>query len=312
MLTIFTTGKAFRGHNGITQRNALKSWLLLHPAIEIILFGDDEGASEIARELGIRHCPNLRLNETNAILIDDMFAQAQALAKYDVLCYSNCDIILLKDFWDAHLRVREAHKTFLMIGRRWDVDITEPIDFEQPGTTECLIQLAKEKGNLSGPDAIDYFVFTRGLYPEVPAFAIGRLWWDHWLVWKAVDSKNPVIDATPMVTAIHQNHDYNHHPAGHKGIWQGVEPKRNLALAGGKGNLRTLDDVTHILNAGGEKRNLWRWWAPYWRTLKPKCVPVWFALLNLTRPMRKVLGLRAKRVVPTAGGREKLVSFPRE
>ena len=44
MLTFFTTGKPFRGHSGIIQRNALRSWLLLDPDVEVILFGDDEGA----------------------------------------------------------------------------------------------------------------------------------------------------------------------------------------------------------------------------------------------------------------------------
>ena len=39
-------------------------------------------------------------------------------------------------FWDAHLRVRETHKTFLMIGRRWDLDLGEPLDFQEPGLRE--------------------------------------------------------------------------------------------------------------------------------------------------------------------------------
>ena len=45
MLTLFSTCKPFHGHNGVIQRNALKSWRLLHPDIEIILFGDDEGVA---------------------------------------------------------------------------------------------------------------------------------------------------------------------------------------------------------------------------------------------------------------------------
>jgi hypothetical protein len=34
MLTFFTTAKPFRGHSGVIQRNALKSWTLLHPDVE--------------------------------------------------------------------------------------------------------------------------------------------------------------------------------------------------------------------------------------------------------------------------------------
>src|SRR5262249_19151083 len=55
--TFFATAKPFEGHSGIIQRNALKSWMLLHPNVEVILFGDDKGAAEIAAELGLRHVP---------------------------------------------------------------------------------------------------------------------------------------------------------------------------------------------------------------------------------------------------------------
>ena len=41
MITIFSTPKPFRGHIGVIQRNALKSWTLLHPDVEMILFGDE-------------------------------------------------------------------------------------------------------------------------------------------------------------------------------------------------------------------------------------------------------------------------------
>lgn len=37
---IFYDGGAFVGHSGIIQRNALKSWKLLHPEVEVILFGE--------------------------------------------------------------------------------------------------------------------------------------------------------------------------------------------------------------------------------------------------------------------------------
>ena len=57
MLTLFTTAKPCEGHSGVIQRNALKSWKQLHPEIEIILFGDDAGGAEIAKELGFPHEP---------------------------------------------------------------------------------------------------------------------------------------------------------------------------------------------------------------------------------------------------------------
>ena len=55
MLTFFTTAKAFRGHDGTIQLNALKSWKLLDADVEIIVFGDDEGAAQVCSELGLVH-----------------------------------------------------------------------------------------------------------------------------------------------------------------------------------------------------------------------------------------------------------------
>jgi hypothetical protein len=44
---MLTTANPFRGHGAIIQRNALKSRALLHPGVEIILFGEDEGSAEV-------------------------------------------------------------------------------------------------------------------------------------------------------------------------------------------------------------------------------------------------------------------------
>ena len=46
--TFFAMPKAFRGHVGMIQRNAIGSWLRLTPRPEILLFGDDEGIAEFA------------------------------------------------------------------------------------------------------------------------------------------------------------------------------------------------------------------------------------------------------------------------
>src|SRR5437762_1127846 len=62
MLTLFTTPKPFVGHVAVIQRNALQSWKSLHPHVEVILFGNEEGAAAVCRELGIRHVPAVRRN----------------------------------------------------------------------------------------------------------------------------------------------------------------------------------------------------------------------------------------------------------
>ena len=62
MITVFSTLKPFRGHIGVIQRNALQSWARLHEDVDVVLFGDDEGTAEAARDMGFRHVPAVPRN----------------------------------------------------------------------------------------------------------------------------------------------------------------------------------------------------------------------------------------------------------
>ena len=130
MLTIFTIPKPFVGHNCIIQRNAIKSWLQLKNLCEIMLFGDDEGVPEAADELGVKHVPNIERNEFGTPLLSSAFRSAQKLAKNDILMYSNADVIFFPDMIKAVKQINDE-RSFLVCGRRWDLDVTEEIDFEK-------------------------------------------------------------------------------------------------------------------------------------------------------------------------------------
>jgi hypothetical protein len=277
---------------------------MLDQDVEVILFGNDEGGAEACAELGLRHMPEVTRTSSGAIRLDDMFGKAQTLARYDLLCYVNCDILLLEDFLVALQQVRIARPRFLMVGRRWDVDITEPIDFSRPNWQEETRHRARETQRQRDAWWIDYFAFPRGLYgTNMPPLAIGRTSWDNWLIWKAVAENKPVIDASRAVLAIHQNHDYSHHPQGTQGVWKGEESKRNFELTGGWSNLRSIADATELLTQKGLKPNPYR----HVLALKRDAVslgrflhyrawnPLWFAALDATRPLRTVLGLRSKK-----------------
>ncbi len=303
MLTLFTIPKAFRGHINVIQRNAIRSWVRLDPEIEIILFGSDEGTGEVAREFGLRHEPDVERNEFGTYFVNSVFAKAQSLARHDIVCYINGDIILLDDFCRALERVKAARPEFLMVGRRTDVDIVKHLPFDSASWQEELREFTRQHGKLRTPNWIDYFAFSRGLYgPDLPPFAIGRTFWDGWLVWKALDSKKPVVDASHVVLAVHQNHDYDHHPQSHSGVWKGEEAGRNAQLAGGWKNLRTTAHATEKLRAYGLKSNTLRHWTEFKRRIRAGgrfllfdiWQPVWFGFLGLTRPLRNALGFRTR------------------
>jgi len=294
MLTLFSTPKPFQGHIGVIQRNALKSWTLLHPDVEVILFGDDDGAADVCRELGLRHEVRVERGGSELKRIDYMFGKAQAIARHDVLCYVNCDIVLMDDFIQAVERVRTAYPQFLMVGRRWDTPVTEPVEFSDASWREKIRDLALAADDQCNGWWIDYFLFSRGLYGnEMPPFVIGTVRWDNWLLWKALDLKLPVVDASQVVLAVHQNHDYNYHPQGKKGVWEGAEAKRNLQLAGGWGHVRNISHATRRLTVRGQIRGTWlqRRWFAVKRFVLNLPSKIWYSVLDASHAARHAIGL---------------------
>lgn len=293
MITLFSTPKPFRGHNGVIQRNALESWKCLHPDIEVILFGNEEGASEVCRQLGLRQEPEIERSRLGGPLAAYMFHRAQEIARFDLLCYSNCDILLLQDFRQALERLLPWGNTFLMTGRRWDVDIRGALDFHRCDWRTEVRDLAFRMGRQRPAQFIDYFAFRKGLFNQrIPEFVIGRAGWDNWVLWYARSSGAAVVDASSVVCAVHQNHDYGHHPDGKKGVYEGEEAQQNLALLEGHRKFRTLENATHLLQPDGLHRNHHHWLVQFKRNSYDYLSPSWFRMLNLTRPFRHLIGLR--------------------
>ena len=228
MLTIFSIPKPFIGHIGLIQRNAIISWLHLIPKCEIILFGDEPGIQEIAQEFGIRHVPDIRKNEYGTPFLDDVFNQARKTAHHDILCYCNADIIFFNDILESikKIPVRE----YLMVGERWDVDVTTPIDTTRENWAEEFLAFAREHHSVQNFPGMDYFIFPKGMLNEFPPFVVGRRGWDNWLIYHVRKRQIPVIDATSVVHVIHQNHSYAHVPQKEGTRWEGPESWNNVRL----------------------------------------------------------------------------------
>jgi hypothetical protein len=211
------------------------------------------------------------------------------------MCHVNCDIVLMSDFLRAARVVIGETNYFLMAGRRWDVDISEALDFGAADWEGKLRALARGTNRQRPAQWIDYFMFPKELYyRKIPKFVVGRPGWDNWLLWYPLSLRTPVVDASGAVVAVHQNHDYGYHPEGEKGVWEGEEARENYRLHEGK--FRTLDHATHVLDARfGLRRNYRRWLARG----RGKFYEEWIRMLEATRPLRYRWGLRRRR--PDAG-----------
>ena len=249
LLTLFSSPKPFTDpHINIIQRNAIESWTHLKD-VQVILLGDEVGEADAARELGVLHLPNVDVNEKGTPLISSMLALARKHGNTPLLGIINADILVMDDITEASRRVHERLDKFVLLGQRWDLDITQPMEFAGYWQS-ALRKKALTEGELHRPAGSDYFIFPRELYADIPNFAIGRAGWDNWFIYKARAEKWAVVDATPDVMIVHQNHDYRH-LAGGQIHYSAPETKKNTEMAGGVVQTRyTILDATRQLRGG--------------------------------------------------------------
>ncbi|MDP3991304.1 MAG: hypothetical protein Q8P66_00085 [Candidatus Colwellbacteria bacterium] len=245
MVTFFTIPKPFEGVIGTAQKNSIKSWLTVHPGSEVIVFGNEKGAVETTNELGFRHVKEIRRNKFGTPLVSEAFQIARNIAKHDHLVFMNTDIILLNNLLEAAKLIQ--YPNYLMVGRRTDLDFKEEIDFTNPSWKEMLIGRAMKEGELHGFSGIDYFLFSKSLAPEMPPFPVGRPGWDSWFIYYIRSRKIPVIDATEIITAVHQNHPWT---------WSPTDPEslKSVEIAGGLTNMSTIRDADFVLTSDGLMR----------------------------------------------------------
>ena len=251
MITLFTIPKPLEGEFRRLQENAVGSWRALGTEVEILILGDEPGVADFAAREGVRHLPDVARNDFGTPRVDDIFRRGEAAATQPILCYLNADIILGSDFLPAVRIAAGVRGRFLMVGRRWNLDVEEQIDFSDPAWESKIRDQVRARGRLEDPSGIDYFIYRRGLWSGIPPFAVGRTMWDNWLIYRARARRAAVIDATDVLAVIHQNHGYGHHPKGYAGVWKGPEAERNMQLAGGLEHYFTIEDATHRLTRQG-------------------------------------------------------------
>ncbi len=262
-LTIFSAPKSFGDpHIATIQRNAITSWTKL-PDVNVILLGDEEGLAQAASDLGVQHIRDIPRSPSGAPLMDAMFQLTREISQSALYCIVNADIILFPSLVETARKVYAQEQKFVLLGQRWDMEITSPLDFSADWST-ALLRENQSKGHLHRPAGSDYFLFPGSCYQDMPPFIIGRAGWDNWMIYYARKHGFPAIDATRDIVIIHQNHDYSHLPGGQP-HYNHPETDENIRLAGGRAMTRfTLLDTDYRVEAGRLHRQkmdpdrLWR------------------------------------------------------
>ena len=233
LITVFSTPKPFiNPHIAMIQNNAIGSWKHLGQDVDAILIGEEVGVAGAAKKQGIHMIRDVVRNSQGTPLVSSIFRTARENSSSPLLAYVNADILLTPAFvQSAQLVMRQTDK-FLMVGRRWDLDVSQKMDFSE-GWVENLDTLVNESANLHPAGGSDYFVFPRNCFSDIPDLVIGRAGWDNWMIYEARKQGWPVVDVTPTYKVIHQLHDYSHLPGG-KPHYRHPESDENVRMAGGR------------------------------------------------------------------------------
>lgn len=184
------------------------------------------------------------------------------------MMYANADILFNKSQVEKLCRsLIEQHPVelegdFLLTGQRIDI-------------------LEDGSKRLHRPSGMDYFIFRRGMFKDLPIVFMGRGYCDSALVAYCLRHGTPVIDASFALRVEHQFHDYGHIVGGQNVAYQGAEAlenKHNNCLEDFGPNCL---DATHTLLSDGsvvpnvrKRPGCWRLWhlltrgGKYWKNPK--------------------------------------------
>ena len=293
-LAIFTAPKPFTDpHINLIQRNAIASWRDMGGSVDVFIVGEEAGAAQAAKDLGVSYLPQVERNEQGTPLVSSIFDVVREATQAEMLAYVNADIILFPETLSVIRDIRARAASFAVMGQRYDLDLREALDFTSDWPMH-LRQELRERGQMHAPSGSDYFIFPRHLYEEIPPFAIGRAGWDNWMIYHAVSSPWLAIDGTAALDVVHQQHDYAHLEGG-QAHYRAEESAVNAELAGGMRQLYSLLDIDFEFRKGRLRRKRWSR-ARLVRSLERRLQPVertgsgWrWALLRRLRHWRRAL-----------------------
>lgn len=249
MITFLSSPKAFVGDTGTIQQKAIHSWLALHKEVEVIIYGDGKGVADNCRELRVCHVPDISCSPSGVPYFNGIVGHAKVHAKYNVQCYLNCDIILTESILKA-IKALELSR-YLVTGQR--IDLAEKIDIDMT-TYNWKEELWKliEQGSaiMHPPSGMDYFIFPRGLWDDLPPLVIGRGGYDNALLAFCLRQMIPIIDATASITVLHQFHDYRHVPGAIKEAHEGNDANDNKRIHGVVHSVPLVSDSDYQLIDG--------------------------------------------------------------
>ncbi len=205
MITIYTSFRSFKHkvYDKI-QRDACDSWVALDPQPQVIVVGDEPGTSDICKKYKFKQIKTVRQSEAETPYVNSMIDLSEQHAVNDTMLLCAGDIIIGQETINIAKAVKKQLKEFCVCARKMHVikKANGKIKLERWATWQ----------------AGDYFLHSKGLFAGMPDFLIGRFLVERWM-YRWACNKNGLVDATGIVSVLHQNHPRDFKPANKEVAW---------------------------------------------------------------------------------------------
>jgi len=234
------------------QLNSLRSWIALEHEKEIYVFNRDDSVKDMCKNIDVKlvedyessphsDIPTWRAmrNFAHSISTDD-----------DIIIWVNSDVMFDESLIETIRQVLQNKiENFVLVGQKYDWSNFYKLDNEfKIGSLSPLVK--------HGEYAIDYFIFKKNLFENVPGFFIARQKFDNYLLSKAINEYF-TIDCTNTLLCVHHRHDYGpeinlpFHRAHSTHEWQNEQKTNDSLMSGQMGNILSCKNYT-VINEKGE------------------------------------------------------------
>ena len=231
--TIFACPKPFSSPND-PQARALRTWLALRNAPQVVLIGADKSLFAVAAQHErVRVEPEVDTNFLGTPLFHSIMHRALH-ATTDFAMFLNSDILLFDDIVDVAIKLKPRFSAFVATAARWDLE-EWPFQFASDASDHTLFvdsagkprafkdvrDFVHRNGTLHAYGGTDVWLWNtvraNGTQPLplhkglMPPFAYGRGKYDNWLNHEIENTGlRDLVDFTTAATTVHVAHRYDH------------------------------------------------------------------------------------------------------
>lgn len=187
----------------IRQMNSILSWDWLDCDKEIFLFNKDEQIVSLYEHLNITIVKEYESsNNSDLPTWRAMKDYASNVAnEEDYIVWVNSDIIFDNTLLETIEGVEKSTNNFILTGKRknWD-------DYHLLSRKDEVRQIPfTDQGDKW---EIDYYVFKKNHFKDLPKFYIARMSFDNYLLQNSIRNVEHTVDCTLTINAIHHTHGY--------------------------------------------------------------------------------------------------------